>query len=103
MLGGMSDAVRDFEIPDDLQACLRRDESGETVTALVRAGHKAGVTETPTVVVAGRIYPGMKSLPELRGLVEEELLPGLLERFAPTFHERGRSFERDRRDGSRAR
>jgi hypothetical protein len=36
------------------------------------------------VVIGGRIYPGSKSLLELRSLVEQELLPGLLERFAPT-------------------
>ena len=80
---------------DELERCLQQKGGYEELTSLIRAGHKAGVTETPTVVVAGRIYPGSKSFLELRSLVDQELLPGILEQFAPTYHDRTRSFDRD--------
>ena len=70
--------------PERYQRCMSRPGSDEMVMERVRAGRKAGVVHTPTVVVGGRIYPGSKSLPELTQLVEHELMPGLLEQFTPT-------------------
>ena len=76
------------------QACMARAGGDQAVLRRVRAAARAGVVHTPTLVVGGRIYPGVKSLPELRVLVEQQLLPGLLEQLAPTWKTADGAFER---------
>lgn len=76
------------------QACMARAGGDEAVLRRVRAAAAAGVVHTPTLVVGGRIYPGVKSLPELRVLVEQQLLPGLLEQRSPTWNAADGAFER---------
>ncbi len=71
--------------PDEYKVCMADKAMAEKVMELVRMGNKAGITETPTVVIGGRMYPGSKSAVDLRSLVDRELLPGLLETFAPTY------------------
>lgn len=78
---------------DRYQACMARDGGAEAVLERVRAARRAGVAYTPSVVIGGRIYPGIRTPLELRKLVEQELLPGLLEQLVPTWDSRDRAFE----------
>lgn len=78
-------------------ACMDRDGGDEEVLSLVRAARKAGIAHTPTVVIGGRAYLGFKSSLDLRALVEEELLPGLLERLLPASGGDPRRFAREAR------
>lgn len=73
--------------------CIERPEQDELLLDRVRAGRKAGIQHSPTVVIGGRIYPGSRTEGDLRYLIEQELAPGLLERLLPSFPLP--SFERD--------
>ena len=42
-----------------------------------------GVRRTPTLAIGGRLYLGTRRFNEMARLVDQELLPGLLGRFAP--------------------
>ncbi|HWN69461.1 MAG TPA: thioredoxin domain-containing protein [Haliangium sp.] len=77
------------------QTCMLRPGGDEKVMDLVRAARKAGIVHTPTVVIGGRAYLGYKSSLDLRALVEEALLPGLLEQAFPTLDDDGARFSRD--------
>jgi predicted DsbA family dithiol-disulfide isomerase len=84
----LDEIIADTELDRErYQRCMDDPKQSERVHALVRAAVQAGITQTPTVVIGGRMYPGSKSLLELRSLVDQELLPGLLERFAPTLEQ----------------
>jgi hypothetical protein len=50
---------------------------------------------TPTIVIGGRAYLGYKSSLDLRALVEEALLPGVLEQAFPTAGDDRARFSRD--------
>lgn len=76
------------------EACLARDRGVEAVEERVRAARRAGIVHTPTVVIGGRIYPGIKTPLELRTLVVRELLPGVLEQGLPTWDGADRAAER---------
>lgn len=66
-----------------LSACLA-DHRVEARLRLERRRDLAlGVSLTPSVVLGGRLYTGTKSFDELAGLVDRELLPGVLGRIAP--------------------
>jgi protein-disulfide isomerase len=77
------------------QACTSRPGGDDEVLALARAARAAGVVHTPTVVIGGRAYLGYKSSLDLRALVEEALLPGLLEQVFPTLEDPGERFSRE--------
>jgi predicted DsbA family dithiol-disulfide isomerase len=77
------------------QTCMSRPGGDEQVRDLVRAAREVGITHTPTVVIDGRAYLGYKSSLDLRALVEEALLPGLLDQAFPTLGEDGARFDRD--------
>jgi predicted DsbA family dithiol-disulfide isomerase len=77
------------------QACMSAPGGDEAVMDRVRAARKAGIAHTPTVVIGGRAYLGFKSSLDLRALVEEELLPGLLERALPAPEDESARFSRD--------
>jgi Thioredoxin len=77
------------------QACMIRPGGDEKVLDLVRAARKAGIGHTPTVVIGGRAYLGYKSSLDLRALVEEALLPGLLEQAFPAVDDGRARFSRD--------
>jgi predicted DsbA family dithiol-disulfide isomerase len=77
------------------QTCMLRPGGDEKVLELVRAAREAGIVYTPTVVIGGRAYLGYKSSLDLRALVEEALLPGLLEQSFPTADEPRARFSRD--------
>lgn len=77
------------------QACMTRPGGDEAVMDRVRAARKAGIAHTPTVVIGGRAYLGFKSSLDLRALVEEELLPGLLEQALPARDDGPARFSRD--------
>ncbi|GAB4566659.1 MAG: hypothetical protein Tsb0020_18560 [Haliangiales bacterium] len=79
-----------------LAACMQRPDGAQAVYARVRSARDAGVSETPTVVIGGRIYRGFLSSLELRALVEEALAPGLFERTFPSRDSRDDEFDRDR-------
>lgn len=78
-------------------ACVARDGGDDEVVSLVRAARKAGIAHTPTVVIGGRAYLGFKSSLDLRALVEEELVPGLLERAFPAAGDDAGRFAREAR------
>ena len=63
--------------------CLESPATRRQVEAARRAARAAGVRHTPAVVVGGRLYTGTKSFEDLAGLVDRELLPGVLGRLAP--------------------
>lgn len=67
-----------------LQACMDDPAVTERVLREVRAARDAGVTVSPTVVVGERVYPGSKTFEEVIRLIDIELMPGLLERLAPS-------------------
>ncbi len=69
--------------PDDFIACIRERRHAGDVAAALAAARRAGITQTPAVIIGGRLHTGTRSLEELRSLVEEELRPGLLERMVP--------------------
>lgn len=77
------------------QACMSRDGGDEAVMDRVRAARRAGIVHTPTVVIGGRAYLGFKSSLDLRALVEEELLPGLIEQALPAPDDESTRFSRD--------
>jgi hypothetical protein len=77
------------------QTCMLRPGGDEKVLELVRAARAAGVVYTPTIVIGGRAYLGYKSSLDLRALVEEALLPGLLEQAFPTVDDDRARFSRD--------
>lgn len=77
------------------QECMSRAGGDEEVMDRVRAARKAGIAHTPTVVIGGRAYLGFKSSLDLRALVEEELLPGLLEQALPARDDGPARFSRD--------
>jgi predicted DsbA family dithiol-disulfide isomerase len=84
----LDEIIADTELDRErYQRCMADPKKSERMHALVRAAVRAGITQTPTVVIGGRMYPGSKSFLELRSLVDQELLPGLLERFAPTLEQ----------------
>ena len=64
-------------------ACLSDHRVAGRLRAERRRDHALGVSLTPSVVLGGRLYTGTKSFDELAGLVDRELLPGVLGRIAP--------------------
>ena len=48
------------------------------------AARQSGVTSSPSVVIGGRIYPGLNDPTVIQQLVEAELAPGVLGRCATT-------------------
>lgn len=69
---------------EQLAACMSDPATTREVESRVRAAQDAGITTSPTVVVGDRAYPGSKEAREILDLVELELMPGLLERWAPS-------------------
>jgi len=66
-----------------LKACVA---TGRFRAPLVKGRSRArrlGISRTPTLVLGGRAYVGTQSFEVLRGLVDRELAPGLLERYLP--------------------
>lgn len=77
------------------QTCMTAAGGDEAVMDRVRAARRAGIVHTPTVVIGGRAYLGFKSSLDLRALVEEELLPGLLDQALPAADDESTRFSRD--------
>ena len=67
-------------IGDDFARCVEGRRHADHVAEALTALRRAGVTYTPSLVVGGRIYVGMRSDTDLLALVNLELRPGLLER-----------------------
>lgn len=65
-----------------LSACRARLAS--TTLDWIAAARQAGVTSSPSIVIGGRIYPGLNDPAVIQQLVEAELAPGVLGRCATT-------------------
>jgi len=50
----------------------------------IAAARQSGVTSSPSIVIGGRIYPGLNDPSVIQQLVEAELAPGVLGRCATT-------------------
>jgi hypothetical protein len=67
--------------PQQLAACRSR-RAGATIAWIERA-RRAGVRQSPAVVVGGRIYPRVQDVALIQQLIEAELAPGILGELAP--------------------
>ncbi len=66
------------------QRCMVDPAVREHVHQRVEIARAAGIRFTPSLVIGGRLYLGLKAVPDLRRLVDAERMPGLLERVLPT-------------------
>ncbi len=55
------------------ETCLDTDAPKQRVQADFSEGQSLGVNSTPTLVINGRVSPGLKSTQELAGIIEQEL------------------------------
>jgi predicted DsbA family dithiol-disulfide isomerase len=69
---------------DKLVACMKRGRYEKLVEADAAAARAAGIVRTPSLVIGGMLYEGSISPDGIRALVLEQLLPGMLETWAPT-------------------
>jgi protein-disulfide isomerase len=70
---------------DQLGDCIEAGRYAEDIDVQLGAAVRAGVTQTPSLSINGRLYVGTKKLPPLRRAVIDELGPGLLEQWVPTW------------------
>jgi len=68
--------------PKAMSACRAR--MARTALDWIGSARRSGVTGSPSVVIGGRLYPGLNDDSTIRQLVEAELAPGVLERCATT-------------------
>jgi protein-disulfide isomerase len=69
---------------EQMKACMDDPATARQVLQAVRDARDAGIVDSPTVVVGERVYPGSKTFDEVIRLIDIELMPGLLERLAPS-------------------
>jgi protein-disulfide isomerase len=68
---------------DKLVACMKRGKYDKAVEADAASARAAGIVRTPSLVIGGMLYEGSISPDGIRALVLEQLLPGVLETWAP--------------------
>lgn len=73
---------------DQLGECIESARYAEDVELQLGAARRAGVSRTPALSINGRLYVGTKKLPPLRRAVIDELRPGLLEQWVPSWLDR---------------
>jgi protein-disulfide isomerase len=70
--------------PARLVACMSDGRHERAVERDVAAARRAGVRLTPSIAIGGMLYEGSLSADSIRALVLDQLLPGVLEEWAPT-------------------
>jgi protein-disulfide isomerase len=85
----MEAAAKGIDIdPEKLIECMGKGRHEVAVDREIAAARAAGITRTPSVVLGGTLYEGSMSQESMRALILEQLLPGVLEEWAPTDDDR---------------